>query len=215
MTLTLHMHPLASYCWKALIALYETGVPFENKLVDLGNPVEREAFYALCPLGKFPALQNHETGEVIPESTIIIEYLAQHHAERVRLIPEQPEQARKVRALDRFIDLYIHESMQKIVGDRIRPAGEQDAHGVHKARATLATSYDLLERELGDDAWAAGAAFSMADCAAAPALHYAHKVQPLGSGHPRILSYMQRLEQRPSFARVLTEARPYFHMFPG
>jgi glutathione S-transferase len=31
MSLTLHMHPLASYCWKVLIALYENDTPFEAR----------------------------------------------------------------------------------------------------------------------------------------------------------------------------------------
>ena len=42
MSLTLHYHPLASYCWKALIALYENDIPFTPNLVDLGNPAERD-----------------------------------------------------------------------------------------------------------------------------------------------------------------------------
>lgn len=37
MSLKLYYHPLASFCWKALIALYETGAPFEPHLVDLGD----------------------------------------------------------------------------------------------------------------------------------------------------------------------------------
>jgi len=44
MTLRLYYHPLASYCWKALIALYEADIPFEREIVDLQDPVQREAF---------------------------------------------------------------------------------------------------------------------------------------------------------------------------
>lgn len=38
MSLKLHFHPLSSFCWKALIALYENDTPFTPHLVDLGNP---------------------------------------------------------------------------------------------------------------------------------------------------------------------------------
>ena len=41
MSLKLYMHPLASYCWKVLLALYETGTPFESVLIDLSDPTMR------------------------------------------------------------------------------------------------------------------------------------------------------------------------------
>ena len=56
MTLQLFSHPLSSYCHKVLIALYELDLPFEAKLVNLGDPQEREAFHALWPTGKIPLL---------------------------------------------------------------------------------------------------------------------------------------------------------------
>ena len=68
MSLTLHYHPLASFCWKALIALYESDIPFKPNLVDLGNPAERAALLKLWPIGKFPVLQDHARGQTVPES---------------------------------------------------------------------------------------------------------------------------------------------------
>ncbi|MEJ0044375.1 MAG: glutathione S-transferase C-terminal domain-containing protein [Rhizomicrobium sp.] len=63
--------------------------------------------------------------------------------------------------------------------------------------------------------WVMGEAFTMADCAAAPALFYADKVMPLAGGFPKTTAYLRRLSGRPSFARVLKEAEPYFAMFPA
>ncbi len=45
----LHYHPLSSYCWKVLIALYEKGVPFEARMVNLGDAQARAAYKALWP----------------------------------------------------------------------------------------------------------------------------------------------------------------------
>jgi glutathione S-transferase len=115
---------------------------------------------------------------------------------------------------DRFFDLYVHEPMQKIVTDRLRPAGKNDPYGVEQARALLATAYDMIDEEMGTRNWALGDAFSMADCAAAPALFYANKVQSFGA-HKHVASYFDRLMQRPSFARTVEEAKPYFALFPG
>lgn len=215
MTLSLYFHPLASYCWKALIALYENATPFEPRLVDLGNPSERAAFLQLAPLGKFPVLQDSKTGRVVPESTIIIEYLATHYPGPSELIPRAPEEALEARLQDRFFDQQIHEAMQKHVLDKLRPEGSRDPYGVAQAHAQLDKAYGILEHVLATRTWAAGEAFSVADCAAAPALFYANLVHPLTDAQPHAKAYLERLKARPSFARVLQEAEPYFQMFPG
>jgi glutathione S-transferase len=215
MALTLYYHPLASFCHKVLIALYENATPFEPRLVDLGDPVSREAFLKLWPIGKFPVLHDSAHGVLVPESSIIIEYLGRHHPGPQDLAPTQGELAWQTRLEDRFYDLYVSEPMQKIVTDKLRPAGQNDAPGVAQARQALATAYALIEQKMAARSWATGQAFSMADCAAAPALFYADKVQPIAPDHPQAAAYLARLRARPSFARVLEEAQPYFKFFPG
>jgi glutathione S-transferase len=211
MMLTLHHHPLSSYCWKVLIALYELDLPFERRIVDLGDAVERTAFLDVWPIGKFPVLQDE--GRVIPESSIIVEYL-DRIAGGGRLVPQDSQEAWKARAADRFYDQHIQTPMQKIVTDRLRPAGESDAFGVEQARSQLGVALALIEADV-TKSWAIGESFSMADCAAAPALYYANRVAPFGKTHPCTTAYLERLKARPSFARVLAEAEPYFAMFPG
>jgi glutathione S-transferase len=215
MALELYYHPLASYCWKVLIALYENDTPFAGKIVDLSDPQQAAELAELSPFTKFPALRDRTRSCSVNESTTIIEYLALHYPGTVALIPRDQDAAFHVRRRDRLFDLYVHEPMQKIVGDIIRPEGKQDRYGVELARATLAKAYDLLERELGVQPWAAGDAFSMADCAAAPALYYANRVAPFAARHARVAAYLKRLHDRPSFARVFEEAQPYLSMFPG
>ena len=211
MTLRLHYHPLSSYCWKVLIALYEAGVTFEPVFVDLGKAEDREAFYKLWPIGKFPVLEDTARDWMVPESSIIIEYLDRHHGGT--LIPADADRARQVRMRDRFFDLHIHTHMQKITGDRLRPAGSKDPLGVEQARAQMRTALTLVESDIGEH-WGMGDVFTLADCAAAPALFYADKVSPLASEFPKTNAYLERLKARPSFARTLKEAEPYFGMFP-
>lgn len=213
MSLTLHFHPLASYCHKALIALYENGTPFTPKLVDLSSEAERAAMLKLWPIGKFPVLRDEVRDQTIPESSIIIEYLDRHYPGNIRFIPEDADLAWRTRLRDRFYDLYVHEPMQKIVVDRLRPPGNSDAFGVDEARARLLNSYGMIDREMAAATWAMGDAFSLADCAAAPALFYANEVVPFGT-HKHVAAYFERLKARPSYARVLREAEPYFAMFP-
>lgn len=168
----------------------------------------------LSGIGKFPVLQDDARGEIVPESSIIVEYLDRHYGGPTRLIPGDPDRALQARLRDRFYDLYVHLPMQKIVVDRLRPNGKRDPHGVEEARAQLRTSYALVEQQMTDGTWATGDDFTLADCAAAPALFYAGMAEPFGGDNNNVTAYLERLKARPSFARVLQEAGPYFHMVP-
>lgn len=214
MTLTLHLHPLASFCQKVLVALYETGIPFTPRLVDLGDRQASAQFLELWPVGKIPVLEDEAAGRIVPETTIIIEYLEGRAPGRSRLLPSDERLRLDARLWDRFFDMYVQAPMQKIVTDRLRSEGERDARGVEEATADLGVAYDMVERQIDGRRWIVGEDFSLADCAAAPALFYAGIVAPFERAHPGVASYFERLLARPSFARVLAEARPYFHLFP-
>jgi len=159
-------------------------------------------------------LRDDKRDQTVPESTVIIEYLDRYFPGATRFIPADADQAWQTRLRDRFYDQYVHEPMQKIVGDRLRPEGKKDPHGVEEARARLWASYGMIEREMATRTWAMGDVFSLADCAAAPALFYANEVMPFGEGHANVAAYFGRLKAQPSYARVLKEAEPYFAMFP-
>jgi glutathione S-transferase len=214
MSLTLHYHPLSSYCWKVLIALYENGTPFERFVVDLGDETARAAHLALWPMGKMPVLRDDERGETVPETSAIIDYLDWRFPGPTRFTTTDPALAWRTRLWDRFFDLHVSEAMSKIVTDRIRPPAQGDAFGVAQARAQLSRAYGVLEREASSRIWFSGDAFGLADCAAAPALFYADRVQPLGAEHVQARAYLDRLLARASFAKVLEEAEPYFKLFP-
>jgi glutathione S-transferase len=215
MSLTLHFHPLSSFCQKVLIALYENDTPFEPHIVDLGNEAESAAFKKIWPIRKFPVLRDETQDRTIPESSIIIEYLALHYPGRSQLVPADADLALRTRLQDRFYDLHVQVPMQKIVTDKLRPAGANDPHGVEDARKLLQTAVGMIDRDMATKNWAMGDAFTMADCAAAPALFYANLVMPLGDAHKNAAAYLERLMKRPSFARAVEEAKPYFGMFPG
>ena len=113
MSLTLHFHPLASYCHKVLIALYENDTPFTPNIVDLANETERAALLKLWPIGKFPVLRDDTRNETVPESTVIIEYLDRHYPGRTQFIPGDDDRAWQTRLRDRFYDLYVHEPCRR------------------------------------------------------------------------------------------------------
>ena len=212
MSILLYAHPFSSYCQKALIALYENDIAFEWRLLTFDDEQVGAEFAALWPLRKMPVLV--ERDRTVVETTIIIEYLGIHHPGPVRLIPESAEAALDVRLMDRIFDNYVMTPMQRIVGDFIRSPDERDPRGVKDARQLLENAYGWLDNRMAGREWATAAGFTLADCAAAPALFYADWVHPIATTFDSLRSYRQRLLARPSFARAVDEARPYRELVP-
>ncbi len=214
MPLKLYYHPLSSFCHKALIPLYENDIPFEPVFVDLGDEKSSAELRALWPIAKFPVLRDEAHKSTIAEATVIIEYLDTHYPGPTKFLPAEADLAWQVRMWDRFYDLYVHVQMQKIVGDHLRPADTRDTFGVEQAKAMVQKSYAMIEEAMKGKTWAMGDDYGLVDCAASPALFYADCVLPIGGGTPNLKAYFDRLMSRPSYARALKEAEPYFHMFP-
>lgn len=206
----LYAHPFSSYCQKVLIALYENGTPFDYR--SLEDPQAKKELVALWPLQRFPIWV--ENGRTVLESSCIIEYLGQHHPGTVELMPADPDQALDVRMLDRFFDNYVSTPLQSVVAHALRPQDARDAYGEHQARKALEAAYDWLDQHMAGRMWAAADRFSLADCAAAPALFYADWAHPIDPRHRHVHAYRQRLLERPSFARAVDEARPFRSYFP-
>ncbi|PZU84806.1 MAG: glutathione S-transferase [Shinella sp.] len=214
MTLKLYFHPLASFCHKVLIALYENALPFEPVIVDLGNETSREAFRKVWPPLKFPVLVDEAQQVTVAESATVIDYLDSFANPARPLIPRDPDLAWQARMWDRLFDDMLQLPMQKVVLDALRPADSRDPFGVKQAKDEIRTAYAFMEERWPQNGWAVGPDFTLADCSAVPALFYADTISPLGEDFPRLRAYFQRLKQRPSVARVLREAEPYFPMFP-
>lgn len=212
MKLALYAHPFSAYCQKALVALYENDTPFTYRMLGPNDPAAAAELEALWPLKRFPVLVDE--GRAVFESSVIIEYLALRHAGPVRLIPADPLAALETRKMDRVFDNYVMTPMQQIVFNHIRPGDKRDPHGVDAAKAMLDSSYRWLDGVLAGRPWAAGEAFSLADCAAAPSLFYADWVHEIDAAFPHLRNYRARLLARPSFARAVEEGRPYRPFFP-
>lgn len=211
MALTFYGHPFSSYCQKVLIALYEKGLAFDYREINLGDPASAGELEAVWPFKKFPVLADGDT--IVAESSIIIEHLDIAHPEPL-LIPADPAEALHVRFLDRLFDHHVQTPMQAIVVDAMQPPERKSPDAVAKARATLDIAYGEIERRVAGKQWAAGGAFTLADCSAGPALFYADWVQPITDAFPSVRAYRTRLNARPSFARAIDEARPWRQYFP-
>jgi len=212
MSLALYGHPFSSYTQKVLIALYENGLPFEFRCLGPDSPDHAAEWLRRWPLRKFPLLVDGERN--VAETSIIIEYLQLAHPGPVRLLPADPMDALEVRFMDRFFDLHVMSPVQHAVGGALTGDPVKRADALAAATEKLELAYAWLEARLADKTWAACAAFTLADCAAAPALFYADWTHPISAGFPLLRAYRGRLLERPSFARAVDEARPYRPLFP-
>jgi glutathione S-transferase len=210
MTITLYYHPLASFCHKVLIALYENGTAFEKRLIDLGAAGDRAELEAVWPLCKFPVIRDDARHRNVPESSSIIEYLDHFYPGAAPLVPPDWQAAHDVRLWDRFFDNHVQAPVQAIVLDRLTGSKGDMA----RERAALLTAYKIIEARMATREWIAGDGFSMADCAAAPALFYAATLEAFPADARVLAAYFERLIARPSVRRVLDEAKPYFSMYP-
>ena len=205
----LYAHPFSSYSQKVLIALYENATPFEYR--NLEEPSANAELASLWPLKRFPVLVDQ--GRTILETSTIIDYLQIHHAGAIRLIPDG-DAGIAVRMLDRIFDNYVMSPVQKVVGNALRAQPDRDSYGVDEARGVLDTIYAWLDAHIAGRAWAAGDAFTLADCAAAPSLFYADWVREIPRAHSNLRAYRARLLAHPSISRAVDEARPYRSYFP-
>jgi glutathione S-transferase len=216
MDLILYAHPFSSYCQKVIVALHEHGLPFTLRPINDGNAGAEEAFARRWPIRYMPLLTDRTpdgTRDVV-EATIIIEYLERYRGQAPSLLPGDGDAALEVRFLDRFFDNYVMTPMQRIVYDYARPPAERDARGVADAREVLDRAYAWIDAHMAGRRWAAGDAFTLADCAAAPSLFYADWVHPIPAHHEHARAYRARLLAWPSFARAVDAGRPYRHVFP-
>jgi len=212
MSLALYGHPFSSYTQKVLIALYENSTSFEFRCLGADTPQHAAEWLRRWPLRKFPLLVDGERDVV--ESSIIIEHLQLIHPGPVRMLPPDPMAALDVRFLDRFFDLHVMDAMQIAVDSALKRVPTAREEGLAIAADRLERAYAWLEGELAGRIWAAGADFTLADCAAAPSLFYADWIHRIADGYPLLRAYRSRLLARSSFARAVEEARPYRPLFP-
>jgi glutathione S-transferase len=212
MSLALYGHPFASFVWKPLIALYERGLTFDFRMVDSDYPQNARRMAELSPTGQFPALVDGD--RKVTQSNSIIEYLDLFHGDAPPMVPENAREALDARMIADVFDDYIHAQTQRIVGDALRGEDERDPRGVADAHILMERCYDWMEPRLHGQEWATCGGFTIADCAAAPALFYGDWVHPIPARCTALAAYRARLLSRPSVARVVEEARPYRPFFP-
>lgn len=116
--------------------------------------------------------------------------------------------------LDRFFDLHVMSPVQHAVAAALTGDDGRRQAGLAEAAEKLEHAYGWIEGQWGARTWAVGEQFTLADCAAAPALFYADWTHRIADSYPLLRGYRERLLARASMARAVDEARPYRPLFP-
>lgn len=197
----LFYHPLSRYSQKVLIALYEKQANFYPRITDLRDPFARQTFQQFYPPAKLPLLKTQE-GQLIPESSIIIEYLDRHFQNSTELLPAEPERNLAVRLFDRIIDNDINNPLFQLEKLKILPEGNE--FEIKQIEKQMFIQFQRLDAHLSQNHWVCGDSFTLADCALIPCLSYSFAHLNL-LDLDELVRYWQQAQLRGAWMLVLEE----------
>jgi glutathione S-transferase len=196
---------LSNFATKSRLVIYEKGLNIELAEVS-GGPASPE-YRKINPLGKIPTLD--ADGVIIPESEVINEYLEEKFP-NPPLLPKSPEARAHVRSLTRFHDLYLEPPLRALFG-HLNPK-TRDEKVVNEKLTELQGRIDQLETMIAAPGnFAAGADFTLADCALAPTTFFLTNMLP-GFGakppldsRPKLAAWWSKVQTRQSVSKALAE----------
>ncbi|WP_372870118.1 glutathione S-transferase family protein [Shewanella sp.] len=165
----LFYHPLSRYSQKVLLGLYEKQANFYPRVTELRDPLQRQAFSKLYPLCKLPLLKCAD-GSLLPESSIIIEYLDHHIRAGTRLLPADLDDCLRVRLWDRIIDNDISNQLFLLEQQLSMAQEHRNELAMAQVRQKLMQVFNGIDEELANSHWLVGDGFTLADCALLPCL---------------------------------------------
>lgn len=204
----LHHMPLSPFSRKVRLALKEKGLDFELSQERVWE--RRPAFLTLNPAGQVPVLED-EGGQVVVDSSAIVEYLDEVYPERP-LIGRNPRERAETRRLVAWFDGKFHAEVGlnlvfEKVTKRFFGLGNPDSAALRIGKQFIGAHLDYIAELSERRRWLAGNEFSLADIAAAAHLSC---IDYLGDvpweDFPRAKDWYARVKSRPSFRPLLADS---------
>jgi len=204
----LHGVPLSPFVRKVLIALAEKSIEFENEpVVPFGQTPE---YRAKSPLGKIPCWEDGDV--VIPDSSVIIDYLENTHPTPA-LYPADPVERAAALFLEEYSDSKLVEGLTTVFFQRFVAPNffkeEPDQAKIDEAlNETLPPLFDYLEGRVGDREVLVGEHFSIADIAVtSPFVNHVMVGESVDADRwPKLAGYLERQFARPSIKPIVEAA---------
>jgi glutathione S-transferase len=203
----LYYSPLSVYSAKPRIAMFEKAIAHETKLVNWTPPtgwIKPEELPRLNPKAQIPVLVDGEA--VVPDSTIILEYL-EERVPKAPLFPTDAAERARCRSLEDLGDTLLAPNLSVLVREvLLKPdPSTRDGDAVAQTKAELARHYQRLDRELGKRDYLCGE-FSVADISCFSPINIASLMEGAPSAEfGNLANWLSRMSKRPSVARYLAE----------
>jgi glutathione S-transferase len=206
--LTLCGFPASNYYNKVKLALLEKNAPFVEEDVKTG--LTDEAVLSASPLAKIPFIRTPQGN--LCESEAIVEYIEAAYP-NPPLLPADPFAAAKVRELCIYIELHVVLVTRELYYQAFFGGAVNEATQA-RVRKQLEKNIPALKRLLKFGPYAAGDAFTLADCAAFASLPLVGMATKTVYGEDLLLAhgvdykgYVKFVSERPSAQKVLADRK--------
>jgi glutathione S-transferase len=193
---TLYGTAISGNCWKPAFMLRQRGLPFRWEEVDILAGASRTPdFLALNPNGRVPLLRLPD-GRLLAESNAMLLHLG----EGSRWLPADAYDRAKVYEW-LFFEQYSHEPSIATVRFWVACLGKGEEWR-QKIAETMPRGYaalGVMERQLAQTPFLAGAEPTLADVALYAYTHVAHEGGYRLDGYPAVRAWLERFAARPEF----------------
>jgi len=198
----LFYHPLSRYSQKVLLALYEKQANFYPRVIELSDPLSRREFCDFYPPGKLPLFKS-KSGELIPESSIIIEFIDSEFSTGTRLFPIDRRLALDTRLQDRLIDNDFSNVLFELEHQKLEDS-DQNHIMIKQLENDISQFLSYLDNKLEKNHWLCSDGLTLADCALFPCLYCAQDYFKLFE-YANLSRYWHQAQLRGSYLQVKEE----------
>ncbi len=191
------------YARKVRVVLAEKKIDFE---LVIESPRTSELIAHYNPLARVPVLVLDDDSAIY-DSPVIVEYL-DNVAPNNKLMPQPNRERIEVKCREALADGLVDAAVA-IRNELARPVKQRDDAAIKRNHLAIGRSLQAMEHKLGDNTWAMGSHFCMADIAIGSALGYLDfrfgdiDWRP---AQPNLERLYEKLMQRPSFQDTLPPA---------
>ena len=208
--LKLYGFPLSNYYNKVKLVLLEKGIPFEEVRTQFGPGSDAVGVADKSPLGKVPYIETEQG--FLCESQVIVDYIEARWPSPA-LMPSDAWQTAKVRELITYCDVHVELCARQLYTQAFF-GGTLSEKFVARVKRDLMRNLAAFRQLAAFSPYAAGASFTMADCAVYTSLPLAALASKLVCGEDLVAaagidwkSYVKLIEQRPTAQQVAADRK--------
>jgi glutathione S-transferase len=188
---------------RLLWLLEELGVAYEARPLEFSREsLHSQQYMKLHPLGQVPVMQDGDITMI--ESGAILEYLLERYGNGRLQVPASAGWPARSQYLQwfHFGEASLAKQLSEIVRNRFGHEPERVPASLEIGRRRFVEALQVIETELAGKSYICGEEFSAADIMVSYPITMGKIVSELPPGLDNALAYMNRLKQRPAYAKA-------------